>query len=71
VRVVISHGVLVAVGLGGLLVVWLRGVVGGLVVDHWGVVGRGVDYRSVVDYRSMVGLSVVDSVVGHSVMRRR
>lgn len=80
-RVVIGHSVLVAVGLSGLLVVWLRGmvsrgrgVVGRLMVDHWGVVGRGVNYRSVMDYRSVVdqrrvvGLSVVDSVMSHSVM---
>ena len=73
-RVVVGHGVLIAVWLRGLLVVWLRCVVDwlgwGSVVHGfgWCVVGWGVHHRGVVDHWGVHNWSVVNSVVGHRSM---
>ena len=73
-RVVVGHGILIAVWLRGLLVVGLRCVVDwlgwGSVVHGfgWCVVCWGVHHRSVVDYWGGHNWSVVNSVVGHRSM---
>ena len=73
-RVVVGHGVLIAVWLRGLLVVGLRCVVDwlgwGSVVHGfgWCVVCWGVHHGGVVDHWGGNNWSVVNSVVGHRSM---
>ena len=73
-RVVVGHGILIAVWLRGLLVVWLWCVVDwlgwGSVVHGfgWCVVCWGVHQRGVVHHWGVHNWSMVNSVVGHRSM---